>query len=122
MFKVFEFILSFFSAGMKQKIMAAIQEKLLGKSGDGGSDDSPLGSLMKQFQEKGLGNIFNSWVGAGKNQAISPEEVQAGVGAEKMQEMSQKTGLSVSDLAKELSKYLPTVIDKMTPNGKLPGK
>jgi uncharacterized protein YidB (DUF937 family) len=126
MMKVIEFILSLFGSGMKKKIMDAIQGNLLGKLGMGqstdGTDGGPLGQLMKQFQEKGLGNIFNSWVGTGKNENVSPDQVQAAVGPQKMADMAQQTGLSQSELAKQLAKYLPGMVDKLTPNGRLPGQ
>lgn len=117
MLRIIQFILSFFTPAMKQKVMDAIQGQLLGKGSDGGM----LGNLMNQFKEKGLGNIFNSWVGTGKNEDISPDQVQEAVGPEKMNQMAQQTGLSVPELAKQLAKHLPTLVDRMTPNGKLPG-
>ncbi len=126
MFKVIEFIMSFFGASMKQKIMSAIKDKLLGSSGGktavDGSGGGPLGSLMNQFKEKGLGSIFNSWVGSGKNELISPDQVQSAIGSDKMEEMSKQTGMPMPELAKQLSKYLPGLVDKMTPGGKLPGQ
>lgn len=120
MMKIIQFIFSLFGSSMKQKIMDAIQGQLLGKASGGDAGGGMLGGLMKQFQEKGLGNIFNSWVGAGKNEPISPDQLTDAIGPEKMQAMSKKTGLSVDDLAQELAKHLPTAVDKMTPNGKLP--
>lgn len=121
MLKIIQFILSFFGAGTKQKILDAIKDKLLRPSGGGASDGGgPLGGLMKQFQEKGLGDIFKSWVGTGANHAISPEQVQNGIGPDKMQELAQKTGLPIPELAKQLAKHLPGLVDRMTPAGKLP--
>ncbi|MGL4420259.1 MAG: YidB family protein [Gemmataceae bacterium] len=81
---------------------------------------SPLEILMSQFQNKGLGNIFQSWVGTGKNDAITPEQVKDGIGDENLDVMAKKANLPVDILAEKLSKYLPGLIDKMTPGGKLP--
>lgn len=121
MFQIIQFILGLFGAGTKKKIMDAITGSLL-KGMAGGAANGQLGDLMKQFQDKGLGNIFGSWVGSGPNQAIDPNQLQSAIGEDKMREMSQKTGLAVPDLAKQLAKYLPTVVDRMTPQGKLPGQ
>lgn len=119
MLKVIQFILSFFGAGTKKKITDAITDSIF-KGMTGSAASGPLGDMMKQFQEKGLGNVFGSWVGGGPNQAIDPNQLRSVLGDEKMQEMSQKTGLSEPALATQLAKYLPTLVDKMTPGGKLP--
>jgi len=37
-----------------------------------------------------------------------------------MKTVSQLTGISEDDLAKQLSQVLPGLVDKLTPNGKLP--
>lgn len=121
MFQIIQFILSLFGAGTKKKIMDAVTGSLL-KGMAGNAAGGPLGDLMKQFQDKGLGNVFGSWVGTGANQAIDPNQLRSVIGEEKMQEMSAKTGLAAPDLAKELAKYLPTLVDRMTPAGRIPGQ
>lgn len=120
MLKVIQFILSFFGAGTKKKITDAITGSIF-KGMTGSAANGPLGDLMKQFQDKGLGNVFGSWVGGGPNQAIDPNQLQGALGEETMREMSRKTGLSQPDLATQLAKYLPKMVDSMTPGGKLPG-
>ncbi len=121
MFRIIQFILSFFSGSTKAKVMDAITGSLMkGMAKGATSGGGPLGELMKQFQEKGQGDIFGSWVGSGPNQAIDAKHMQEVIGDEKMEEMSQSTGLSNAQLAEELAKYLPKVVDKMTPDGKLP--
>jgi len=37
-----------------------------------------------------------------------------------MRQLSEKSGLSVEDLAHKLSEVLPQVVDKMTPAGTIP--
>ena len=126
---IIQFILSLFGQGDKAKIGGLIMSVLLGGNknaavgGDAsGSNSSPLGGLMEQFKNKGMGDIFKSWVSTDANKEITPEQVKEGIGHDKLNEMAQKSGLSVSDLASKLSKYLPGVIDKLTPGGKLPGQ
>ncbi len=126
---VIQFILSLFGQGDNAKIADLVKSVLLGgnKNAVVGTDSSassgsPLGGLMEQFKNKGIGDLFKSWVGSGANQEITPEQVKEGIGHDKLNEMAQKSGLSVSDLASKLSKYLPGVIDKLTPSGKLPGQ
>jgi uncharacterized protein YidB (DUF937 family) len=121
MFQIIRFILSLFGAGTKAKIKDAITGSLF-KGMTGNAAGGPLGDLMKQFQIKCHGNVFGSWVGTGANQAIDPDQLQSAIGEDKMREISQKTGLAAPDLAKELARYLPTMVDRMTPSGRLPGR
>ncbi len=128
-----EFLLKMFGLGDKSMVEKLIRGALLGGGGsqlaatasDGEAapaGGNPLEKLMGQFKDKGLGNIFQSWVGGGKNEAVTPDQIKAGVGDEQMTQMAQKAGLPTDVLAGKLAKYLPGLIDKMTPGGKLPGR
>lgn len=92
-----------------------ILESVLGMVGGGG-----LNNLLEGFRQKGLGEAVQSWIGTGSNVPVSGEEVQASLGDEKIQEIAQKAGLSKSETAGWLAQLLPQVVDKLTPEGKLP--
>jgi uncharacterized protein YidB (DUF937 family) len=79
-----------------------------------------LEGLIKNFQEKGLGDTMASWIGTGVNQAISGEQIQHVLGSEQVQALAQKFGLSSTDISQGLSRLLPQVIDKLTPTGQVP--
>ena len=79
-----------------------------------------LGGLLGMFQQAGLGNVAQSWVGSGPNQQVSPDQLQQAFGQERVQQMSQQTGLAPHDLLSQLSQHLPNVVDQMTPNGRMP--
>jgi uncharacterized protein YidB (DUF937 family) len=79
-----------------------------------------LQQLVSSFQQKGLGDIIGSWVSTGANLPVSPDQVQRALGPDQMSQMSQQTGLDIGALASQLSKLLPGVVDKLTPDGKLP--
>ena len=76
--------------------------------------------VVSEFEKNGLGATVKSWVGTGPNQAISPDEVHKVLGPELLQQLSEKSGLSVQDLAQKLSHVLPQAVDKLTPNGAVP--
>ncbi len=126
-----EFVLKLFGLGDKSMVEKLVRSVLLGggrsvaaTAADGdpaAAGGNPLEMLMKQFKDKGLGTIFQSWVGGGENQAVTPDQVKHGMGADKMAELATKSGLPVDVLAGKLAKYLPGLVDKMTPGGKLPG-
>jgi uncharacterized protein YidB (DUF937 family) len=76
--------------------------------------------IVSQLESKGLGATVRSWVGTGANQPISPEQVHQAFGADVIQQLAAKTGLSPQDLAAKLAAALPQAIDKLTPNGTVP--
>jgi uncharacterized protein YidB (DUF937 family) len=79
-----------------------------------------LQGVVSEFEKNGLGATVKSWVGTGPNQAISPEQVHKVLGPDLLRQLSEKSGLSVEDLAQKLSQILPQVVDKMTPDGTIP--
>ncbi len=76
--------------------------------------------VVDQFQKKGLDGIINSWIGTGENQPVTADQITQTVGAEKINEMAKEAGVDPKDLAEQLAQHLPTAIDKITPDGKLP--
>jgi uncharacterized protein YidB (DUF937 family) len=115
------------------QIAAAIQELLAPKRGPvpGGQAAAPtsaapnsggLDVLLRQFQQNGLGDIINSWIGPGQNQPISPTQLRQAIGHNTVNDLSQQTGAPQDDLLALLSKYLPGIVDKLTPNGQLPSQ
>src|SRR5262245_20294465 len=79
-----------------------------------------LQGVVNEFEQKGLGVTVKSWVSTGPNQPISPDEVHKVLGPDLLQQLSQKSGLSVDDLAQKLSQVLPQAVDKLTPDGSIP--
>ena len=84
-------------------------------AGEGG-----LGALIDRFRQGGLEDVIKSWIGTGPNKEISPPQLQRALGPETIDNLSRESGLPKDDLLSQLSKLLPDVIDKLTPNGKLP--
>lgn len=79
-----------------------------------------LGDLLKQFQQNGLGDVANSWVGTGVNKPVESSDLAKALGADQLDALTNQTGLSRNELLEGLSQYLPQVVDSMTPNGRLP--
>lgn len=81
-----------------------------------------LQGLLQSFAQNGLGDIASSWVSTGKNLPISPAQLQGVLGSGKIQEIAQSLGLDESKLSAGLSQILPQVVDKLTPQGNVPGQ
>ncbi len=92
---------------------------LLG-GGKGAALAAALPALLERFKSAGLGHLVESWVGSGANAAATPEQIKQGLGSEKLSELAKQAGIPVDQLAEKLAKYLPQIIDKLTPGGKMP--
>src|SRR5262245_27280576 len=79
-----------------------------------------LQGVVNEFEKNGLGPTVKSWVGTGPNHPISSDDVQRTLGPDLLQQLSQKSGLSVQDLTQKLSQILPQAVDKLTPDGTIP--
>jgi uncharacterized protein YidB (DUF937 family) len=93
---------------------------LLGGAAAGSVISGGLGDLMKQLQQGGHGDTANSWVGTGQNKAIAPNDLANALGADQIDSLASRSGMSRDDLLNGLSQYLPKVVDHLTPDGRLP--
>jgi uncharacterized protein YidB (DUF937 family) len=102
------------SGGQSQDVLTRAIMKVLNHQ-EGG-----LGGLVEQFTGAGLGDIVNSWVSTGANLPVTPAQLQKGFGAMAIGHIVEQAGISQDDVLSQLSKALPGIIDKLTPNGALP--
>jgi uncharacterized protein YidB (DUF937 family) len=79
-----------------------------------------LQGVVSEFERNGLGATVQSWVGTGPNHTISQDEVHKVLGPDLLQQLAEKSGLSVQELTQKLSHVLPQTVDKLTPNGSIP--
>jgi uncharacterized protein YidB (DUF937 family) len=66
-----------------------------------------------------LDGLLGGIVGAGMVSVVSGI-IEQHSGPDLLQQLSQKSGLSVQDLAQKLSHVLPQAVDKLTPDGAIP--
>ena len=100
------------SSNKKDDAMSSVIDMIGGQGG--------LNNLISQFTSKGLGNVIGSWVGTGKNLPISPEQLKGVLGNKKKKNIASKLGIDSNAVTSQLSNLLPDVVDKLTPNGKVP--
>ena len=93
---------------------------LIGGPGAGSALSTGLSDLMKSFQQSGHEKTAQSWVDKGPNKAIAPQELERAIGSEKIEWLLKETGMSRQELMTELSRELPTMVDQLTPEGRLP--
>jgi uncharacterized protein YidB (DUF937 family) len=79
-----------------------------------------LNDLVESFKQNGQGDVADSWIGKGPNQAVAPHQLEQAIGPDVLGTLSAKTGLSRDELLSRLSRNLPDAVDKYTPEGRLP--
>lgn len=85
------------------------------------SRPNALGSLTAAAsQQQGLASIIQSWIGSGQNLPISGSQLQQILGANTVADMAERAGMGVPEASAALSKLLPQLVDKATPEGRAP--
>ncbi len=78
-----------------------------------------LHSLIGDFEQNSLGHLISSWIGNGNNLAITEEQVGRVLGSKCIADLAKKAGIAPEKAAGYLTTSLPTLVDALTPNGKI---
>ena len=92
---------------------------LMGMLGSLLAQSGGLQGLASKFAQSGQGNAFQSWVGMGENQPISNNQVQNAIGTEQINAIATRMGVDPAVASTFLAEYLPKIVDKLTPAGKI---
>jgi uncharacterized protein YidB (DUF937 family) len=79
-----------------------------------------LQGLVEKFKSAGLGHIADGWVSKGPNPPVNSDQLQQVFSSDQLRGFAQKLGIDPDVATKHLSDMLPEVVDKLTPDGKLP--
>jgi uncharacterized protein YidB (DUF937 family) len=114
--------------GLLDSILGAVSGKsgasdeanpLIGIVGGLLAQSGGLQGLANKFSEHGQGDAFQSWVGMGENQPIASHEIQKVFGSEQVNAIASRMGVDPAVASTLLAEYLPKIIDKLTPAGKI---
>lgn len=103
-------------AGDNPQIAKAAMNMFSSSQGNGGGISEILGSLSSG----GLDDIVSSWLGGGDNKAVDPGKLTEALGSDRVSQFANEAGVSASEAGTLLAGFLPTVVDKLSPDGKLP--
>ena len=110
--------------GLFDSVAGAVLGKLGGQQGgmaqialDMFNQNGGLAGVLDKFKAGGLGEAAASWVGKGENIPVSADQISSILGSGAIAEMAAKFGISPEMLSAQIAEHLPTVVDKMTPNG-----
>jgi uncharacterized protein YidB (DUF937 family) len=79
-----------------------------------------LMSLTDTLRGVGLDQHVDSWVGPGPNRQLTPDELARAIPPDALDAVEQQTGLGRDEVLSELSRGLPQMVDRLTPQGRLP--
>lgn len=80
-----------------------------------------LQGLLSQLQNSGLTDQVSSWLETGtQNLPVSPDQIKEALGGT-LGSAATAAGVSVDELSSHVSELLPSLVDKVTPNGQIPG-
>jgi len=80
-----------------------------------------IDGLLDKFKAGGLAEQAASWVGKGENLPISAEQISSVLGNGAIADLAAKFGISPETLSAQIAQHLPSIIDKLTPNGEVEG-
>jgi uncharacterized protein YidB (DUF937 family) len=78
--------------------------------------------LLAKFQQAGMGQQAQSWIGTGQNMPISADALSQILGQGQLGQIAQQLGMSHEQVASGLAQSLPHVVDHMTPGGEIPAE
>ena len=76
--------------------------------------------FIDRFRAKGLGDAVTSWFGNGENKSLSTAQLELVLGPQVLAQMASRLDLAPNVVATALGQLIPTVIDKLSPDGRLP--
>ena len=76
--------------------------------------------FIDRFRAKGLGDAVTSWFGNGENKSLSTAQLEMVLGPQVLAQMASRLDLAPSVVATALGQLIPTAIDKLSPDGRLP--
>jgi uncharacterized protein YidB (DUF937 family) len=79
-----------------------------------------LQGLVQSFHEKGMGGLVSAWVSTGPNPPATADQIQNVLGSDKVKQLAAAAGISPDVAGSSIAQLLPTIVDKLTPNGQIP--
>jgi uncharacterized protein YidB (DUF937 family) len=79
-----------------------------------------LPGLISMFEQSGLGQHAQSWVGNSGNLPISADQIKQVLGSGAVQQIASQLGMDHGQVAGGLAQLLPQLVSSLTPNGQVP--
>ncbi len=80
--------------------------------GLGGLLGGGLGELNQQMRQNGRGDVMDSWIGTGQNRQVEPHDLEAALGPDVLDDLTEHTGLSRQEILRRLYIYINHAVDQ----------
>jgi uncharacterized protein YidB (DUF937 family) len=114
---LFDSVLGAVSSQLQEQVASGKLTQVLGKLLANNGELGGLQGMMDKFNQAGLGNVLNSWIGTGNNLPISGDQLASALGPDTLDKLAGQVGLDGSQLSDHLAQMLPGLVDKLTPHG-----
>ncbi len=81
-----------------------------------------MDGILNQLKQNGLADQVQSWVNPGENKAISPDQVQQGLGTSAIENIAQRAGISPAVASGVIAVVLPLVVSHLSGNSGQPAQ
>lgn len=115
--------------GLLDSLAGGMLEKVMGEKGamaqvamDMLNQHGGLSGVLDKFKEGGLAEEAASWVGKGENLPISADQIASVLGNGQLAELAAKFGIDTNTLSAQIAEHLPSIVDKLTPDGEVPAE
>jgi uncharacterized protein YidB (DUF937 family) len=102
--------------GMKGIALTALLAYLMRQQGG----RAGFSSLTDNLRGAGLGPQVDSWISNGPNQDVHPDELARALPPEALDDIERHTGLGRDEVLSDLSRGLPQMVNRLTPQGRAP--
>src|SRR6056297_1388274 len=96
------------AAGQKAGLLESVMQNPKLMEGVMGlmSKDSPVGGmqgLLANFQQAGMGDAVQSWLGDGENKPIAGSDIEQALGGDVLQQLAEQANMAPSEASSALS-------------------
>lgn len=114
---LFDSVLSSVSGQIKQQ--GGLTSVLTGLL-DNNSELGGIQGLIAKFDQAGLGDLIQSWIGNGDNLPISGDQMSRVLGSDLVKNIASQLGMDPAQASSQLAQLLPGLINQFTPQGHVP--
>lgn len=83
-------------------------------------DGEGMQGILSKLQASGLDKQVMSWIGQGKNEPVTGDDIKNAVDPQQLSQVAQQSGMSQDEVANHVAQALPEAVDKATPSGAVP--
>ncbi|HLA94622.1 MAG TPA: YidB family protein [Pyrinomonadaceae bacterium] len=79
-----------------------------------------FGGFIDRFKNAGLGDVVGSWISSGDNTPLTGDQVESALGSDTIDSIAADAGVDRETASGALGGIIPSVVDKLTPDGEIP--